>query len=153
MLLSKFHGGLMRQNRMQCASGGERLWSRAGAGFRKPPGFRQPAVKPLYALTGIDLRRPPRRSLELPRVRDVVALVGASPCLEMEIRPLPVQHFDKVEQLEQTDRVPETAADVECFSRKRVDVGVRQKECIDQIVREQQVAHLTPIAINDERFP
>src|SRR5437763_14421430 len=119
MLPSKLHAGLMSEKRMEPPVQ-DQLVPR-----RKTARFQQPMEQQLDAFPRVDFGRPPRRGLELSRVRDVISLIARTPFLEPDSRLLALEPGHQLEQFEQADRVPEPAADIERLPGKRMDLRLR----------------------------
>src|SRR5437588_9282398 len=89
---------------------------------RQSARFQQPAVKTLYALTDVYFRRPARSEFEFACIGNIVALVPGTPFFHQRRRALPMNRFDQIQQVEQTDSVSQTAPDVECLSGKGMNI-------------------------------
>jgi hypothetical protein len=64
--------------------------------------------------------------LKSARVGQVIPLIRGAPGFESMARSDADDGWDRVNQLQQADRAVASTADVECPSRERVDVVVRQ---------------------------
>src|SRR4051794_12008666 len=133
MLPSKLQRGLMSEKRTHPSPGSHDLWSREAARFE------QPVQQPLHARVNVDLGSPAGCGFELSRVRHVITLVAGTPVFETNGRLLALQAPDQLQKLEQADRVAKSAANVEGLSGERVNVGLREKECVHEILDEEQV--------------
>jgi hypothetical protein len=99
-------------------------------------------------------RPPAGLALEGARVGDVVALVAGAPVRRRTpSRAAPFSALDAVEQVLQADRVARPAADVEHAAREAMRVLLGAQEGIDQVVDEQDVAHLHAVAEQRDGSP
>src|ERR1044072_7482008 len=110
----------------------------------------QPVVKTSHSFMNTDPRLPGRRPAKLVRVRDVVALIGRAPLFKFNRNLTAMQICDKIEQLEQADRVRWTTTDVEGVAGETSHVLLRQQERIHKIIDEENVAYLLAVARSEE---
>src|SRR5689334_16955278 len=112
----------------------------------------QPVVETPHAFTNANLRFPPCEGTKFVSVRHVVTLVRGAPVFEVNRNLTAVQLSDQVEQLEQTDRVRWSTTDVESVSREVLHVLLAQQERVNQVVDEENVAHLFAVAVDADRL-
>src|SRR5690606_11080325 len=113
----------------------------------------QPLVEPQQSLAHADPWRPPRRRLELARIRDVVTLIPQAPTLVDHLRHASAQIADHPDQFEEAHRVLHTPADIEDLAGKLGATLDRQEEGIYQITHVEGVPDLQAIAVEGDRGP
>ena len=70
----------------------------------------------------------------------------------LDRRPLAGHVADQVQQLEQRHGSRRAAADVEGFARGTGHVAMGEEHRVDEIVDEQDVAHLEPVTVERDRL-
>src|SRR4051812_27280415 len=95
-----------------------------------------------------DARPPTGHARKSARVGDVVLLIAGPPAVPVGARRASVEAADHVQQFAQTDRLRRTAADVERLPGNLIDVARSEEERFDEIVDEEDVAHLLAVAEN-----
>src|SRR5207249_3869968 len=115
--------------------------------------LQEPIVQAPDSLLDGDARPPAGCRLELARVRHVIALVAGTPILESKRRVRAADPLDVLEQLDQAQRPLRAAADVERMAGKAIDGRLCEKEGVDQIVDEEDVAPLQACAVEREPPP
>src|SRR5215207_8690934 len=86
------------------------------------------------------------------RVGDVVALIAGAPIGEGQLDRPADQILDMAQELPQADGVRWPAAEVEGAALHGVDAAPRRKIGLDGIGDVEHVAHLTPVAVDRDRF-
>src|SRR3954466_823260 len=114
--------------------------------------FDEPFVKSRDSFAHSHARPPTGGGSKFPNVRHIIKLVRRAPGLELHIRTLVLEFFNKREQFAQADRIIRPAADVESLSRNFRDVLLREQKRVHEIFYEKNVAHLPSIAVNGDRF-
>jgi len=80
-------------------------------------------------------------------VGHVIALIAGTPFLEAHVGTRAMQRLDAIEQVAQADGIARSAADVECLSGDAPDVPLGEQERVDEVLDEQDVAHLHAVAV------